>query len=165
MQPNDLSISTDELHNLVESWQLPVDEGDKLYPVNTVVDAYVKGKSDGMEQTNKLLKKQLQDNFSKAAQDTSKVINFLKAKGIESISAHLKVCSLYDLSILITISDTDFLKDIFSEVYNFTNHIEQIEKSDLYSISFGFINKSDEFNADLLRSDGFILSLKELQSK
>lgn len=165
MQANDLLIPTNELHHLVESWQLPADEGDRLYPVNTVVDAYLRGKNDGMEQTNKLLKKQLQDNFSKAAQDTSKVVEFLKAKGIESISAHLKVWSLYDLSILITISELDFLKDVFSEVYNFTNHIEQIEKSDLYSISFSFVNKSDQFNTELLRSDGFILSLKELQSK
>ena len=118
-----------------------------------------------MDQTSKLLKKQLQDNFSKAAKDTSKVVEFLKAKGIESISAHLKICSLYDLSVLITISEFDFLRDVFSEVYNFTNHIEQIEKSDLYSISFSFVNRSYQFNTELLRSDGFILSLKELQSK
>lgn len=160
MQPTNISLPTNDLHNIVESWQLPSDNGDKLYPVNTVVEAYLKGKSDGMVQTDMLLRKQLEDNFAKAAKDTSKVISFLKEKGIQSLSAHLKICSLYDLSILITISENDFLKDVFSEVYNFTNHVEQIEKSDLYSVSFSFINKSDGFNSDLLHSDGFILSLK-----
>lgn len=153
-----------ELHALVDTWQLPDEHEDKLYSVNTVVDAYFKGKSDGLEQNNKLFKKQLQDNFAKAGKDASKVIAFLRSKGVNSISAHLKLCSVYDMSILITISDEDFLKDVFNEIYSFISHIEQMEKTDLYSISFSFINRTSGFNMDLLISDGFCFSLKELAS-
>ncbi len=144
-------------HKIIESWQLP-DDGEKLYPVDAVIEAYVKGKNDGMEQTNKLLKKQFQDNLIKSATNTTKVLEFLNSKGVKGISQHLKAESFDDFSVLITVSEDDILKDVFSEVYKFTEHLEQLVKEELYSISFSFINKSDHFDEEMIHSDGYIFN-------
>lgn len=149
------------MHSLVECWDLPQQQEDKRYSVNTVVDAYLKGLSDGKEQTNTVLKNQLQANLNKAAVDTSTVLHFLKEKKFDAISAHLKVCSLYDLSVIITVRDEDILSPSFTEVYDFSCTLEKKEKTNLYSISFSFVNKSPNFNSGLLISDGYIFSHKE----
>lgn len=161
MPAEKFKMSTKEMHSLVESWDLPQEQEDKHYSVNTVVDAYFRGLSDGKEQTNQLLKKQLQSNLKKAALDTSTVLNFLKEKKFDAISAHLKVCSLYDLSVIITVRDEDILSPSFMDAYNFTSDLEKKEKTDLYSISFSFVNKSPNFNSELLISDGYIFSHKD----
>ena len=161
MPAEKFSMTTKEMHSLVESWDLPHEQEDKFYSVNTVVDAYFRGLSDGKEQTNKVLKNQLQANLKKAAVDTSTVLHFLKDKKFGAISAHLKVCSLYDLSVIITVRDEDILSPGFTEAYDFTCNLEKKEKTDLYSISFSFVNKSPNFNSGLLLSDGYIFSHKE----
>ena len=155
-------MTTDEMHTLVESWELPLQKEDKKYSVNTVVDAYLKGVSDGKDQTTLLLKDQLRANFKKAGADSNKVVDFLKENNLSPISAHLKMCSLYEFTVLVTVKEEDFLSQNFIKVYDFTNSLEVESKTDYYSISFSFINKSPNFNPTILVSDGYALSLKSL---
>jgi len=151
------------MHSEVVSWNLPHDNEAHTYSVNHVIHAYTKGINDGMEKNEKLFLKQLDDNKKTAGNDTTKVIEYLKSRGINPISAHLRIESVYALDVLITVSDEDFLKDSFSENYTFVNHLQQIGKTDFYSITFNFINQSKEFNKELLSSDGYFLSFSPLE--
>jgi len=151
------STELESKHKIVESWQLPVD-GDKLYPVDTVIDAYIKGKNDGLEQTVKLMVKQFNNNMNRAAEDTGKVISFMREKKFNPLSAHLRVESFDNFSILITVPESDFISDSFKDIYVFTDNLQKYAAEDLYNLSFSFIDKSESFDNEILISDGYIFT-------
>jgi hypothetical protein len=151
------STELESKHKIVESWQLPVD-GDKLYPVDTVIDAYIKGKNDGLEQTVKLMVKQFNNNMNRAAEDTGKVISFMREKKFNPLSAHLRVESFDNFSILITVPENDFISDSFKDIYVFTDNLQKYAAEDLYNLSFSFIDKSESFDNEILISDGYIFT-------
>lgn len=150
-----------EKHKIIDSWQLP-DEGERLFSADFVIQAYFKGKSDGaeesVEQKVKVLKKQFEANLDQAAKNTGKIYEQLKQKGMTPISAHLKTDTFDRFDILITVSEEDVLKESFHDIYQMTRAMEEAVSEDGYNVSFSFINKSNQFDEDMLFSDGYIFT-------
>ena len=153
--------TTSQTEKLIESWELP-EHGEKLYAADAVIEAYIKGKKEGLEHKEKLFFKQLTENLDKSGANTKKTIECLKSIGVTPLSAHLKANSFHDFYVLVTVSEEDFLKESFIKAYDFTEELEQSTSEDLYSISFSFINKTPHFNEKALSSDGFIFTFKQL---
>ena len=162
---NQSQITATEMHTKVESWSLPTDSELLEYTSNQMIHAYTTGVKEGMEQDEKLFQKQIKDNSKSAGEDTHKVIAHLKSVGINSISAHLRIESRYSIEVLITVSDSDFAKDLFSEIYSFVNALQEKSKTDFYTVIFSFINRSSEFDIDMVKSDGFMFTFQALEKK
>ena len=75
---------------------------DQLFSSDNVIEAYLKGKKDGLEQAQKLMFDKLISNISISGQYTSQVISFLKKNNISPLSAHLKINSWDDFKAIIT---------------------------------------------------------------
>jgi hypothetical protein len=144
-------------------WNLP--EGVEKFSEKHIYHAYRTGFSEGEEQDVKLFERQIQDNSGAAARDTLAVITVLEEKGIAPISAHLKVVSRYAMKVLITVSNEDFAKKSFIDAYDKINEIQDKSRTELYSITFTFINRSAEFDIELVRLDGFVSSYRLLEKK
>jgi hypothetical protein len=142
-------------------WNLP--EGVERFSEKHLYHAYRTGFSEGEEQDAKLFEKQIQDNSRKAALDTLAAITAMEKMGITAMSAHLKIVSRYATKVLITVSNEDFVKECFIDIYNKINEIQDKSRTDLYSITFTFINRSAEFDIDLVRLDGFVSSYRPLE--
>ncbi|SHG80768.1 hypothetical protein SAMN04488109_1937 [Chryseolinea serpens] len=142
-------------------WNLP--EGIEKFSEKHLYHAYRTGFSEGEEQDVKLFEKQIQDNSRKAALDTLAVTTALEQLGITPISAHLKILSRYAMKVLITVSNEDFVKESFIDSYNRVNETQDKSRTDLYSIIFTFINRSAEFDIDLVRLDGYVSSYRPLE--
>jgi hypothetical protein len=142
-------------------WNLP--EGVEKFSEGHVYFAYRTGHAEGADQDEKLFQKLIQDASKQAAKDTVSVIAYMKDGGFTPISAHLKIVSRYEVKVLITVSDSDFIKDSFVDLYAKVIEIQQKSKTDFYSISFTFINRSNSFDEELVRLDGFFASFKPLQ--
>jgi hypothetical protein len=162
---NKIEVMPTEMHSQVESWNLPTDNEINLYTVNHVIHAYTTGLTEGLEKDEKLFLRQIKDNSTNAAKDTFQVIEYLKSIGISPISAHLRIESRYSVDVLITVSDLDFANESFSNVYPFANSLQEKSKTDLYSVTFIFINRSSAFDQEMVKSDGFIYSFKALEKK
>ena len=161
-----IEVTPGQMETEVESWNLPTEKEHREYTVDQMIHAYTTGINVGMEKDEKLFQKQIQENSKLAALDTFKVIDHLKWRGFNPISAHLRIGSRYSVEVLITVSDADFAKDSFSEVYKFvTEEIQTKGKTDFYSITFSFINRASGFDLEMVESDGFISSFKPLEEK
>lgn len=145
----------------VKNWEEPSSPEEQRFSANEVIRAYKTGMSDGMEKSEMLFKQKLFDNSDRAASDTNKVIEELTSRGITAISAHLRIISVYEFEVLITVSNEDFIKDSFEDIYTFVNSIEKINRTELYSVTFSFINQSSEFDKDLLKADGYRYNYKK----
>jgi hypothetical protein len=153
--------TTSQDPQLQVEWNLP--EGVEKFSEGHVYHAYRLGINEGRDQDAKLLNKIIYDNSVLAAQDTMQLTKEMQKLGIRPISAHLKITSRYSFRLLITVSSEDFVKESFAAVYEKANNIQRKSKTDFYSLSFTFINRTDSFDEDLVRLDGFLASFKPLE--
>lgn len=147
-------------HEIIQSWELQgANGGPRMYSADEVINAYEKGASDGKEQTSQLIRKQFNENMEKSANVAKKAADLMKARGVTGLSQHLRVDSLYDFTVMITVSEQDFLNDSFNIVYHDFEDLEKNSKAEFYSVSIQVIIKSKGFNKKAMISDGFIYNL------
>lgn len=127
--------------------------------------AYGKRMTDGRQKDEKLFNKLIDENSAQACKDTIGAIEKMRTFNINPISAHLKFITPYEVKVMITISDSDFVKERFLTIYDQVRLIQDESKSDFYSISFTFVNRSAKFDDEQLTLDGFFASLKSLDRK
>lgn len=138
----------------IDSWKLST-AGEKLYSADAVIDAYLKGQQDQLEQAQKVIAHQFERNVRKANTHTLKLIDFLQSENLSPISAYLRTKSFDTMEVLITMSEEDFLSEKITNVYDHASSIEQGVSDDLYNITFHFTYQGDDFNHALLKSDGY----------
>src|SRR5438094_214896 len=133
---------------------------DKLYSSDHVIDAYLKGKSEGLEQAQRLILEKLVSNINKSGKHTTEILEYLRKKKFNPISAYLKINSWDDFSVLIVLPQSEFVdKKIFS-VYEFISGLENEVSEDLYHIQVSICDTEDQIDESYVRSDGFILKHK-----
>jgi hypothetical protein len=161
-------ITPHQMQKIVDGFGLE-DNEIRNFTVNEVIHAYKTGFDMGLssviEQNEKLLEKQIRANAAAAAQDTSKVVEYFKQIGIRPLSAHLKIASKFSVEVLITVSDEDYVKEEFNQVYAFVNALIESNTNELYSINFKFINRGESFDLDAVKTDGYASSFRPLETK
>lgn len=166
MQRHETVITPQQAQAMVDGFNLKDDEI-RQFTVNEVIHSYQSGVSHGMsiavEQQQKALMQQIKANSALAAKDTLQVVAYLKELGIIALSAHLRIESTYSISVLITVSTTDYIKEVFPRVYDFVTALQNANTNELYSINFQFINKSEHFDIEAVIHAGFASSFKPLE--
>ena len=127
------------------------------YSSDKVIDAYMLGKKEGLEQAQKAIFALLEKNLVKCHQLTTKVITTLRQRKFNPSNAYLRIISFDVFEVLITLPENEFLADEFLFIYDDINRIETTESSDLYSVTFSFSDSGIDFDEKHLQSDGFIL--------
>lgn len=152
-----------QMQKIVDGFGLE-DNEIRNFTVNEVIHAYKTGFDLGLEQNQKLLANQIKANATTAAQDTLKVIEYFKQIGIKPLSAHLKIASKFSVEVLMTVSDSDYIKGEFSQVYTFVNALKESNTNELYSINFKFVNRGESFDVDSVKTYGYATSFKPLEN-
>lgn len=162
----EITMSPRQAQTMVDGFKLEDDEI-RQFTANEVIQSFhagvQKGQSIAIELEQKAWFRQIRDNAGFAAMDTLKVIAFLKEIGISVLSAHLKIESRYSISVLITVSTSDYVKEVFTQVYNFVSALHAANTNELYSVDFQFINKSEHFDIDAVKNAGFTSSFTPLE--
>ena len=124
-----------------------------------IIDAYLAGKKSGLEHSKKLALDKLKENIDKSAFLTSKMLDYLKSISISPISAHLKIKSFNRFTILITLSEDEFLSQKFLKAYKVAFEIEkETENDEYYDAMFMFSDRDEKkFNEDYIISEGYFL--------
>ncbi|WP_432412415.1 hypothetical protein [Rasiella sp. SM2506] len=144
-----------------DTWEVSVDKN-SIYTNDDVIDAYLRGKADGVKANHNLFVDKLNENIKKSASFTKRMITFLNQIKINPISAHLKINAYNDFVILVTMSEDEFISENFLVSYDFASTIEEEVMSDeYYNVMFMFSDREKEgFNTSLLAADGFFLDYK-----
>lgn len=140
--------------NAIESWELSED-GEKLFSADAVIDAYLKGKRDQLEQSQKAIIEKFESNLRQTSHHTEELISFLNSVQIRPFAAYLKVRSFDTFEVLVTLSERDFLSDEIERAYDYISNMEQRITQELYRITYHFTYHSENFNVSLLKSDGY----------
>lgn len=146
-----------------ETWSLSVDKN-SIFTNDDVIDAYLKGKEDGVKEKKQIFIDKLNENLTKSATHTERMLSFLRKRKLNPVSAHLKINAYDDFVILITLPENEFISQDSLVSYDFAATIEEEVQADkYYNVMFMFSDReqNDEiFNKNLLVSDGFFMDYK-----
>jgi hypothetical protein len=148
-----------EILSAPSKWQLA--PGETRYSSDQVIDAYLKGKSDGIQQTQKLIARQLDANVNKTVEQTNLLIDHLIAAGFHPVAAYIKIEDWDHFTIMVTVPDEEWCDARFLPVFDYVFDATERASSDFYNLEIIFCGLPDEgaFNEPYVFSDGFILKL------
>jgi hypothetical protein len=141
------------------NWEL-TSPREKLFSSDHVIDAYLKGKNDGLEQQQKLIIEKLESNLNKAGKDTAEILAFLSENNLHPSEAYLRINSWDDFSVLIVLPQDEFLDPRMLEVYAHITQLESKVEEAMYHIQVSFCDTEDNIDEHYIRSDGFSLKYK-----
>jgi hypothetical protein len=163
MPTNYNAIIESEIKPLVKNcdWESP-DPGQEYFGANQLIAAYEAGVAKGIMGAEKLLWEKIHQNIEKAGTDTKKLIDQLKQKGLDLISARLRVISWDQYEVLVTLSEKQFVGEEFEMSYDIVSELENSSREEHYCISFRFCPEVKGFEEQRVKADGFILTHKAL---
>ena len=142
----------------LDQWEVnkPSDP-DQYYDCDAIIEAYFKGKADGLLQQQKLYFKEFSSNFDNAKSHVIKTLYEVEKNGFKPLGAYLKFKSWDAFQAILLINDDDFVKEGFLKNYDFLTQFESEIKSDFYSLKFSFLCGSPNDLDENLTSDGYII--------
>lgn len=143
--------------------ELPVNwkKDDQWYSGDNLIDAYLKGKQDGRNETNNILSKQFETNLTIATSIAEKLFSEAKKKKIELKEIHLKANSITNFSALFVADENDFIADDFRNIFSIARKFKNKVESDSFYINFFFLPLSDSFNEKNLNAEGYFLKYEK----
>ena len=139
-----------------QSWILTSKE-DSLS--NQLIDAYLNGKKDGIEQHQKLILKKLEENIEKSGSISLRLMKTLKENRFNPIDAFLRVNSWDRFDIMITVSEDEYMNEEFLEMFDVVSNIEKSSREELYGVFISFCSINKFFDEQNVSSDGYLLKL------
>jgi len=145
------------------SWELTIPRK-QHFTSDEVIDAYFKGKDDGLkagaDAERTLVLKALQNNMSRAGQDTMKVLAACKAHRLPVDKALLRIDTWHRFSVMVVVDEKAFQSSKMLKVYDVVNALEDSSRTDQYAIRFSFVSGGRELDQKTLQADGYVLRLK-----
>ena len=147
-------LLSDDIGNL-SGWE-------QLVAYNKIKESYDKGFEEGYHAKSKADRFYLKHNLEFALKNAVKYSDHLKSKfSIQISEMFLKICTLEEFSILITISPEVYFSEkmdlVYEELHTYLSAINDKDRS----IDIVFTFDSGAINRDKLTSNGFILQYRK----
>lgn len=136
---------------------------ERLYTSDHVIDAYLTGKNEALEQTEKLIIDKLKTNINNSGSYTNEILEHLRKQKFNPIGAYLKINSWDDFSILLILPENEFLSDKIFSVYDYLTSLEDKVSSEFYKLNVSIYDTDGEVDDSCIKADGF--NLKHKSSK
>ena len=136
---------------------------ERLYTSDHVIDAYLTGKNEALEQTEKLIIDKLKTNINNSVSHTNEILKHLKKQKFNPIGAYLKINSWDDFSILLILPENEFLSDKIFSIYDYLTNLEDNVSSEFYKLNVSIYDTDGEIDDSCIKADGF--NLKHKSSK
>jgi hypothetical protein len=143
--------------NTVASW-IPA-RRDDTFTSDDMIDAYLHGKKEAFATAQKLVFDKFVNNIEKSKAITVRLINTLKDKNFNPIDAYLRVNAFDYLHILVTVPDSEHIKDEFLDMYDVVSELENEIKDEYYNVFIYFCPVNEYFEEINVLSDGYFLKL------
>lgn len=128
----------------------------KSFTDDDVIQAWEKGKQDGVSELIGLAVDQLEKNMKAAFAHTKEVINIMTQFGIDAVGARLRLDTWNRLKVIILVPGSAMDSGNIYKLYDEISAIERREQSERYCITFSLLADGETLNTSRLVSDGYI---------
>lgn len=135
------------------SWEVNRD----LFTGDELIEAYLQGCKEGIDQFKKVLINKLSENISLAQKLGSVFIERINRDGIICTGAHLKYLDIERYKIIFVLNaDVYYNFENMAPLYNMAYSFESENGTEDFSIEIAFLPQVESINQNRLISDGFI---------
>lgn len=128
-----------------------------MFTGDELIEAYLQGCKEGIDQYKKVLLNKLSENISLAQKLGSVFIGRLNGNGIVCSGAHLKYMDIERYKIIFVLNpDVYYNFDAMAPIYEMAYSFEAEKSAEDFFIEIAFLPKVDSINQNRLVSDGFI---------
>lgn len=140
----------------LSQWEVikPADAA-QYYDCDAIIEAYFKGKADGLAQHDKLSLHQFSENFERAQKHVIEALNQVEKNNFFPSGAYLKFRSVFSFKAILLVKEEDFINENFLANYRFLSEFEKSIQTDFYRLSFSFLNGVPDALDEDLMSDGY----------
>lgn len=131
-------------------------DGKELFNADEVLDAYLTGKQDGINELNNNAIEWIKRNLSDCMKFLNELFEDINKRGIAFDGIFYNPPSPYSITLIVTVSEDDFLKDDFNDLYSFIHQLEENYNTDTLEICLSFIAKNEFYDEESIIEDGFI---------
>jgi hypothetical protein len=144
----------DEILEVAKEWRLVAPKED-VY-CNELIKAYLKGRSDGLEQAQKLVLDKLKDNIDKSGNVAFNLLAVLKKNGFHPEAAYLKVEDWNRFSVMTLIPDKEWGDEKFLEMIDQSSGMEKDASDEYFNVLIVFCPIENNFDEKYAVSDGYL---------
>lgn len=148
------------ISTLDRSWEVAI-PSEGTFSSDEVIDAYLKGQQDALENATRLIAKTLDEGVQQCAFISKEIISFLKNRSFSPSTAFLRINSPFSFDALIGVSEADFLSEEMFEVYEFITDLEEENNKEFFHISISVSDLGDDFDEEAIFADRYLLKLKD----
>jgi hypothetical protein len=131
-------------------------QGDRLYALDTVIDAYLKGKQEGLNEFIRSQGTQLRSNLNKALEYAEGVFEELRdALKIQVLGMRARACGIFEIEILFIVNNEDFVSEKMETAYNYLQKKHEEINKDLNWSYLVMPSLGENLNEEAIQSDGF----------
>lgn len=141
------------------NWEL-TSPRDRMFTSDHVLDAYLTGQKQALKSEQKLIMDKLITNLKTSSDYTAEIIGYLNSVNIAPTNTFLKINSWDNYSILIVITEKDFISDSIDGVYEFIGNFEDKVSSDFYKLDISICDTTEGVDETCVKSDGFSLKFR-----
>lgn len=136
-----------------ETWE----KADNVVTHNDVIDAYIKGKEVGKDESRRAMLKVFEENLDKACETSEKFLEEARDLGIDISSMHLKAQNSTDFVTLVITSEDCYVDEKFLIAIRKASQIKRDVNSEDFTLNFLYTYLSDSFEEHCLEADGYFL--------
>ena len=139
-----------------EIGETPFHKNENPFNSDDVINAYLRGKQDGAEDMGKAIVNLLKRNIRDAGRVALALEAFLNGSNIPRLHSYIRITKGYKVTLLMVVSEDDFLNEKFMSVYGEAIRLEREFNDETCNISVSFMPKSEGFDQSAILSDGFV---------
>lgn len=128
--------------------------------VSDITGVYMEGEKKGLEEAEGNLVRTLSDHINKTGELATELLPLFKKMGISIHATYLKINSLNEFKILLTVPEKMFLSDSILSAYDAISDLEREQNKDSYYLDISITSDNEYLSEERLKFDGFDFKLK-----
>ena len=130
----------------------------KVFSSDEMIDAYFKGKSDALKETEQMLQNNFIENLASAKKLCENIYIHLKENNINCKKVLLRPFSITTFDSLFIVPKKDYISSDFIAFYKYAQTIKNEHNKELFYFDVAFMPYSNKIDNVRISSDGYTLS-------
>ncbi|MGM0503934.1 MAG: hypothetical protein ACQESQ_04885 [Bacteroidota bacterium] len=152
-----MSVKTvNKSNNTSSNWILKPEKD--FFTHDELIDAYLKGKEEQKNETQKVLLEKLENNLKNAQSIVEQVTEKIGQSGFKVYKSYLRISNIIKFDTVFDIAIDDFISNEFDEIYKFSRELKKEVNTETFNINFTFMPHNDNLNEKRIVSEGFIFT-------
>ena len=139
----------------INDWKI---EPTRYYTEDDLINAYLKGKQEGMNIEKKVMIEKFHENLLLATNEGINIFKEITKEKVNCLQCFLKIENTISFHIIYIIDSKDYTEENLNKIYLLSRNKKHETNKDTFEINFSFMPSTETLNEKRLIADGYTLN-------